>query len=691
GYAHFNYTDGVGAYNDDGTLKDNALVIYVTDENKNTVSTGYVDGQEVDLTPYQYNGNKGIGWLLNNNAYKSDNSTYGIKKLTNTYGSVVIRFIGEVNAMDDNDATVTLINGLTAYNSTDNGGSLGDNGRMARMTDAKNLTLEGVGEDAVIRGWGFHLIASSSATNGEGTSFEVRNLTFTEYPEDAIGMEGQQSGTTITSAVQRCWIHNNTFLPGYCATPAESDKAEGDGSCDFKRGMYFTCSYNYFEYCHKTNLVGSSDDSLQYNMTYHHNMWYQCGSRIPLTRQANVHFYNNYVVADATETTTPYSWISEPSISYVHSLRANCYLFSEANYYDGCKQVTDDQSGGTGKAWGNMYYACYEGSTLVEATSRDQVVANSCSYNGIDYSAFDTNPELFYYDAVNKCTDAYITDAVTARAEVLEKVGALGFTPRISAEFTSARPSSALSIPADGLTIDLSQSAVGKEVDGVLFVNGSNSSNAAKGKGILAVFTLAERADITLTATGGSGTDSNAELVNVDGTVIANKITAYEGTLEAGTYFIASGMKDKYCTINSLSFKCGVSDTERIANVVAYIDAIGTVEYTAECKAKIDLAQSAYNALSATLQAQVTNAATLTAKVNEYNLLVADPVIALISAIGMVDVNSGAKITSARNAYNALTAAQKELVTNYDVLVEAEAAYVEFEVDGINNAIANLA
>lgn len=34
GYAHFNYTNGVGAYNDNGTLKENAIVLYVTDENK---------------------------------------------------------------------------------------------------------------------------------------------------------------------------------------------------------------------------------------------------------------------------------------------------------------------------------------------------------------------------------------------------------------------------------------------------------------------------------------------------------------------------------------------------------------------------------------------------------------------------------------------------------------------------------
>ena len=41
GYAHFNYTRGVGAYNDDGSLKSNAIVLYVTNENKNSVSGEY--------------------------------------------------------------------------------------------------------------------------------------------------------------------------------------------------------------------------------------------------------------------------------------------------------------------------------------------------------------------------------------------------------------------------------------------------------------------------------------------------------------------------------------------------------------------------------------------------------------------------------------------------------------------------
>ena len=109
-------------------------------------------------------------------------------------------------------------------------------------------------------------------------------------------MEDVQEGSVITAPVERCWIHNNEFYSPSITGPAESDKAEGDGSCDFKRGEYLTVSYNYFEGCHKTNLVGSSDTSLQYNLTYHHNIWKGCKARQPLGRQANMHFYNNQFI-----------------------------------------------------------------------------------------------------------------------------------------------------------------------------------------------------------------------------------------------------------------------------------------------------------------------------------------------------------------------------------------------------------
>ena len=34
GYAHFNNESGVGAYNNDGTLKSNAVVVYITEEKR---------------------------------------------------------------------------------------------------------------------------------------------------------------------------------------------------------------------------------------------------------------------------------------------------------------------------------------------------------------------------------------------------------------------------------------------------------------------------------------------------------------------------------------------------------------------------------------------------------------------------------------------------------------------------------
>lgn len=53
----------------------------------------------------------------------------------------------------------------------------------------------------------------------------------------------------------------------------------------------------------------------------------------------------------------------------------------------------------------------------------------------------------------------------------------------------------------------------------------------------------------------------------------------------------------------------------------------------------------------------------------------ADAVSALIAAIGTVTADSGDAIQAARDAYDALTAAQKALVDNYDVLTAAERQY----------------
>ncbi|MBE6340965.1 MAG: hypothetical protein E7069_09580 [Bacteroidales bacterium] len=101
---------------------------------------------------------------------------------------------------------------------------------------------------------------------------------------------------------------------------------------------------------------------------------------------------------------------------------------------------------------------------------------------------------------------------------------------------------------------------------------------------------------------------------------------------------------------------------------------------TAECKAKIDAAREAYDALSTDDKELITNIATLTKAETDYTALnqaEADKVIAKIAAIPQpVELKLATRdsIESARAAYDALTAEQKALVSNYTDLTDAEAA-----------------
>ena len=124
------------------------------------------------------------------------------------------------------------------------------------------------------------------------------------------------------------------------------------------------------------------------------------------------------------------------------------------------------------------------------------------------------------------------------------------------------------------------------------------------------------------------------------------------------------------------------------ADVMALISAIGTVEYTAESKAKIDAARTAYDALSTEDQALVTNIATLTQAETDYanakqaaDQAAAAPVIAKINALPNPVTAADTKLSvytnvqDARAAYDALTDDQKALVSNIANLTAAEEAF----------------
>ena len=385
GYAHFKYTDGVGAYTDSGELKQDAITLYVTDENKDTVSVTSKDGTTVT----------GIGNILNSAGQDmGDGKTSGGSTVTNTNSGIikklaedgtplVIRIVGNVTAPS----------GLTAYNTTDYGGLKGDNGFMARMRSGKDITIEGIGTDACINGWGLHFICEESAPEF-GKNFEVRNLAFRNVPEDAVGMEGVQANGVVTASVERCWIHNNEFYVPNIEKPAESDKKQGDGACDFKRGQYFTNSYNYYEGYHKTNLVGANDSNLQYNISFHNNYWKDCAARGPMARKANIHLYNN---------------IYEHQTDVGQDSRADSYFFSEYNLFENCDDCTVIKSGGTIKSFNDSFVNCEHETTGKVVSSRDEAVSNNNKYPD-----FDTNAEFSYIPSGDYILE---TDTTKLKAE----------------------------------------------------------------------------------------------------------------------------------------------------------------------------------------------------------------------------------------------------------------------------------
>lgn len=128
-----------------------------------------------------------------------------------------------------------------------------------------------------------------------------------------------------------------------------------------------------------------------------------------------------------------------------------------------------------------------------------------------------------------------------------------------------------------------------------------------------------------------------------------------------------------------------IADKAAAKAVDDLIDAIGDVTLTDDCKAKIDAARKAYDALTDAQKALVSKLDILTdaeAKLAQLKKEAADKaavddVIAKIDAIGKVklDKASKAKITAARAAYDALDDELKAQVTNYNTLLAAEKRY----------------
>ena len=201
---------------------------------------------------------------------------------------------------------------------------------------------------------------------------------------------------------------------------------------------------------------------------------------------------------------------------------------------------------------------------------------------------------------------------------------------------------------------------------------------------------------VTLTLSASEGyefsTVSVKDAGNVD--VETTAVTAgskYTFTMPESNVTVTATFKETADTVNQ----------KAAAAVIAKITAIGTVTYTAESKAKIDEARTAYDALTEAQKELVPEEtlSVLTAAETAYTELkaaadsgtanknAADAVIAKITAIGTVAYTdeSKEKIDDARKAYDTLTEAQKALVPaeTLSVLTSAETAYAKWTHSGI--------
>lgn len=241
GFAHVGMTDGIGAYKNDGTLKENARVIYVTAKTAKTVKCNVMGDKDTEYT--------GLQTIIA--AYEKGKETRPL----------CVRIIGTVKAAD-----------MDSFGSSAEGLQVKGKSGSTNM----NITFEGIGNDATIHGFGF-LIRSAK-------SVEFRNFAIMICMDDCLSLDTDNHNV---------WVHNMDFF--YGGTGSDSDQAKGDGTVDIKgKSSHNTISYNHFYDSGKCSLGGMKSETTDCWMTYHHNWFDHSDSRHPRIRTAFYHVYNNY-------------------------------------------------------------------------------------------------------------------------------------------------------------------------------------------------------------------------------------------------------------------------------------------------------------------------------------------------------------------------------------------------------------
>lgn len=344
-----------GGYNLDGTLKSGAVVLYITQNTKNTVS--------LNVTGATTNPCVGLQTILD-----------GFKKGTDTR-PLVVRLIGNIT-----DPT-TLYNGDIVIENKNNA--------------AGSITVEGVGTDAVANGWGIRIKTASN--------IEVRNLGF------MLTDAGEGDNVGLQQANDHIWVHNCDLF--YGAAGGDADQAKGDGAMDCKKSTYVTFSYNHFWDAGKSNLLGLSEGTTSgLYITYHHNWYDHSDSRHPRVRYYSAHVYNNYY--DGNSKYGAGSTMGS-SVFMEGNFFRNCKYpmlisMQGSDVFGGSEGTFSSEDGGITKSFGNTMsgqtrYAPYNALTnpiefdAIETATRGEAISSSITskQGGNTYNNFDTDAALY--------------------------------------------------------------------------------------------------------------------------------------------------------------------------------------------------------------------------------------------------------------------------------------------------------
>lgn len=177
--------------------------------------------------------------------------------------------------------------------------------------------------------------------------------------------------------------------------------------------------------------------------------------------------------------------------------------------------------------------------------------------------------------------------------------------------------------------------------------------------------------------------------ITVKGQTFENKTNTDE------TNTIAMEFRNEDNELNRTSQNFVPKTYPNVDKLIAKIDALPAANnITLSNKNAVQSARSDYNALSSTEKNKVTNYSKLVACEDKIAQLEADQsaanaVIAKINAIpSTINSNARDEISAARTAYNALTSAQKNLVTNLKRLTDAEAALQQYDAQQADKAAA---